>query len=111
VKAGNILLSVYVHRFKTFIVEFSGIDKPLHNLLDVCPACKDKVEIKCMGSASGKTPTKPKLYLLFPNLGHMEQDEFDVVCFVQLCLSGKIRRLSMNVVFTHIWQKRVEFLN
>jgi len=66
------------------LVEFWRIDKPLHSLLEVCPACKDKVEIKCMGSAGGKTPIEPKLYLLFSNLGHMEQDKFDVVCFIQL---------------------------
>ena len=27
-----------------------------------CPAHKDKVEIKCMGSVGGKTPTEPKIY-------------------------------------------------
>jgi hypothetical protein len=37
-----------------------------------------------MGSVGGKTSTKPKLYLLFSTLGHMEQDEVDVMCFVQL---------------------------
>ena len=33
-----------------------------HTLLEVCPAHKDKVEIKCMGFVGGKTPTEPKLY-------------------------------------------------
>ena len=33
-----------------------------HTLLEVCPAHKDKVEIKCMGTVGGKTPTEPKLY-------------------------------------------------
>jgi hypothetical protein len=56
---------------------------PLH-LLEVCPTHKDKIEIKCMGSIGGKTPREPKLYLLFSNLGHMEQDEIDVMCFVEL---------------------------
>jgi hypothetical protein len=37
-----------------------------------------------MGSIGGKTPTEPKLYLLFSNLGHMEQDEVDIMYFVQL---------------------------
>jgi hypothetical protein len=66
------------------LVEFYGIDKPLLTLLEVYPACKDKVEIKCMGSVGRKTPTEPKLYLLFSNLGHMEQDKVDVMCFVPL---------------------------
>jgi hypothetical protein len=66
------------------LVEFWGIDKPLLTLLKVCPTYKEKVEIKCMGSVGGKTPTKPKLYLLFSNLGHMEQDKVDVMCFVPL---------------------------
>jgi len=42
-----------------------------HTLLELCPH-KDKVEIKCMGSIGGKTPTKPKLYLFFSNLRHIE---------------------------------------
>ena len=43
-----------------------------HTLLKVCPPHKDKVEIKCMGSVGGKTPTEPKLYLLFSSLRHIE---------------------------------------
>jgi hypothetical protein len=53
-------------------------------LLEVYPACKDKEEIKCMSYVGGNTPTKPKLYLLFSNLGHMEQDKVDVMRFVPL---------------------------
>ena len=49
-----------------------------HSLLEVCPAHKDKVEINCMGSVGGKTPTESKLYLFFSNLRHIEQDEVDV---------------------------------
>jgi hypothetical protein len=66
------------------LVEFWGIDIPLLTLLEVCPACKDKIEIKYMGSVGGKTPIEPKVYLLFSNLGHMEQDKFDVMRFVPL---------------------------
>jgi hypothetical protein len=40
----------------------------------VCPAHKDRIEIKCIGSASGKTPIEPKLSLFFSNLGHLEYD-------------------------------------
>jgi hypothetical protein len=54
------------------LVELCGIDKLLHILLEVCPACKDKVEIKCMGSVGEKIPTKLKFYLSFSNLGHIE---------------------------------------
>ena len=39
------------------LVEIWGIDELLHTLLQVCPAHKDKVEIKCMGSVGGETPT------------------------------------------------------
>jgi hypothetical protein len=28
----------------------------------VCPAHRDKAEIKCMGSVGEKTPTEPKVY-------------------------------------------------
>ena len=52
------------------LVEFGGSTP--HTLLEVCSARKDKVEIKCMGSVGGKTPTKPKLYLLFSSFKHIE---------------------------------------
>jgi hypothetical protein len=65
-------------------VEFWGIDKLLHILLEVCSACKEKVEIKCTCSVGGKTPTEPKLYLLFSNLEHMEQDKVNVMRFILL---------------------------
>jgi hypothetical protein len=65
-------------------VEFWGIDKLLHILLEVCSACKDKVEIKCIGSIGGKTPIEPKFYLFFSNLEHMEQDKVNVMRFVPL---------------------------
>jgi hypothetical protein len=66
------------------LVEIWGIDELLHTLLEVCHTHKDKVEIKCMCSIGGKTPTEPKLYLFFSNLRHFEQDEIDGMCFVQL---------------------------
>jgi hypothetical protein len=37
-----------------------------------------------MGFVGGRTLTKPKLYLFLSILGHIEQDEIDVMCFVQL---------------------------
>ena len=49
-----------------------------HTLLEVCPAHKDKVEIKCMSSVGGKTPTEPKFYSFLSNLRHIEYDEVDV---------------------------------
>jgi hypothetical protein len=52
------------------LVEFG--DRLPHTLLKVCSARKDKVEIKCMDSVGGKTPTEPKLYLLFSRLRHIE---------------------------------------
>ena len=64
------------------LVEFGGSTP--YTLLEVCSAHKDKVEIKCMGSVGGKTPTEPKLYLLFSSLRHIEQEEVDVMCCVQL---------------------------
>jgi hypothetical protein len=43
------------------LVEFGGSAPPY--LLEVCSAYNDKVEIKCMSSIGGKTPTEPKLYI------------------------------------------------
>jgi hypothetical protein len=39
-----------------------------------------------MGFAGGKTPTEPKLYLLFSNLRHIEQDEVDVYVLCSLII-------------------------
>ena len=39
------------------LVEIEELTVFPHTLLEVCPSHKDKVEIKCMGSVGGKTPT------------------------------------------------------
>ena len=65
------------------LIKFGESTNFSHTLLEVCPAHKDMVEIKCMGSVGGKTPTEPKLYLFFSNLRYMKQDGVDVMCFVQ----------------------------
>jgi hypothetical protein len=75
---------MHVRRFEIFTCRIWGIDKLLHTLLEVCIAYKDNVEIKRMDSVGGKTPIEPKFYLFFSNLGHIEQDEFNVVHFVLL---------------------------
>jgi hypothetical protein len=53
------------------VVEFEGSTPP-HFTQSVNYSHQDKVHIKCMGSVGGKTPTKPKLYLLFSNLRLIE---------------------------------------
>ena len=76
-------------------VEVGRSGRLLYILLEVCPACKDKVEIKCMGSVGGKTPTEPKVCLFYSNLGHIEQDNI-------LFITGVIRsEMSMNVAFKY----------
>ena len=47
---------LWFDRFRT-LVEIGESTVFPHTLLEVCPAHKDKVEIKCMGSVGGKTPT------------------------------------------------------
>ena len=42
---------------KPLLVGIGELTIFLHTLLEVCPAQKDKIEIKCMGSIGGKTPT------------------------------------------------------
>jgi hypothetical protein len=81
------------------LIEFGG-SAPLH-LLKVCFAHNDKVEIKCMGSIGGKTPTEPKLYIFsFLALGTLNNDKIDVMCIVLSSDMGdRIRRMSMNVAF------------
>jgi hypothetical protein len=80
-------------------VEFGG-SLSLHTLLEVCSAHNDKVEIKCMGSVGGKTPTEPKLYFFsFLALGTLNHDKADVMYIHSYNMGDKIRRMSMNVAF------------
>jgi hypothetical protein len=81
------------------LIEFGG-STPLY-LLKVCFAHNDKVEIKCMGSVGGKTPTEPKHYIFsFLALGTLNHDKIDVMCIVLSSYMGdRIRRMSMNVAF------------
>ena len=71
----------------------------------MCPTHKDKVEIKCMGSVGGKTPTEPKLYLFFSlALGTSNHVIVDVMCIHSYNMGDKIRRMSINVAFEYICQ-------
>jgi hypothetical protein len=71
------------------LVEFRGSTPP-HFARSVCSAHKDKVEIKCMSSVGGKTPTELKLYLFFSNLTHIEYDSL-MLCIISLILTWVIR--------------------
>jgi hypothetical protein len=42
-----------------------------------------------MGSVDGKTPTKPKLYLFFPNLRHMNKMKLILCALFNYNMSGK----------------------
>ena len=80
-------------------------DQLPHTLLEVCSAHKNKEEIKCMGSVGGKTPTEPKLYLLFfSSLGTSNHVIVDVICIHSYNMGDKIRRMSINVAFEYICQ-------
>ena len=77
-------------------------DRLPHTLLEVCSAHKDKVEIKCMGSVGGKTPTEPKLF--FSSLDTSNHVIVDVMCIHSYNMGDKIRRMSINVAFEYICQ-------
>jgi hypothetical protein len=54
----SILLGVHVHRSRSFTCRILGeLTNSSTILFKVCPAHKDKAEIKCMGSVGGKIPT------------------------------------------------------
>ena len=61
-----------------------------------------------MGSVGGKTPTEPKLYLL--TLGTLNKMKLMLSVVFNYNIGGKIRRLSINVAFKFIWQKRLSCL-
>ena len=71
----------------------------------MCSAHKDKVEIKCMGSIGGKTPTEPKLIYSSLTLGTSNHVTVDVMCIHSYYMGDKIRRMRMNVAFEYICQK------
>jgi len=59
------------------------------------PACKTKAEIKCMGSAGGKTPTEPNLFIYFFSLSLGTLNKIKLCYMIYLFMSGKIKRLSI----------------
>jgi hypothetical protein len=92
------------------LIEIWRINWLSRTLLEVCPTHKDKIEIKCMGSVDGKTPTKLKLYLFFSSLGTLNKMKLMLYALFNYNMGGKIRRLNMNVEFKFIWPKRSSFL-
>ena len=73
----------------------------------MCPAHTNKVEIKCMGSVGGKTPTELKFYLFFSSLGTLNKINLMLCALFSYNMGNKIRKLSMNVAFKDIWLKRL----
>jgi hypothetical protein len=83
VKAGSILLSVHVHRSRTFTCRILGeLTNSSTVLFKVCPAHRDKAEIKCMGSISRKIPTEPKVYSSL-TFGELSKIILMFMCFAQ----------------------------
>jgi hypothetical protein len=63
VEAGSNLLSAPIRRSTTFTCRILGeLTNSSAILFKVCPAHRDKAEIKFMGSIGGKTPTEPKVF-------------------------------------------------
>jgi hypothetical protein len=57
-------------------------------LLKECPALTDKVEIKCMGSVGGKTPTEPKdLFILSLTLDTLDKTKL-IFCILFIYSMG-----------------------
>ena len=76
----------------------------------MCPAHKDKVEIKCMGSIGGKHQQNQNFIYSFLTLATLNMIRLMLFAFFNYNMGGKIRRLSMNVAFKYIWQKGLNFL-
>ena len=77
----------------------------------MCPAHKDKVEIKCLGSIGVKTPTKPKVYLFFSlALGTLNMIRLMLCALFSYNMGDKIIKLSMNAAFKDIWLKGLNCL-
>jgi hypothetical protein len=92
------------------LVEIGGLTSFPHTLLEVCPAHKDKVEIKCMGSFGGKTPTEPKLYFSSLSLDTLNNIKLMLCALFIYMMGDKIKRLSMNVAFEDICPKGLNCL-
>jgi hypothetical protein len=73
-------------------------------LLEACPAHIDKVEIKCMVSIGGKTPTEPKFYSFSLALSTLNRIRL-ILCALFILMGDEIRRMRVNVSFEYIWQK------
>ena len=55
-----------------------------HTLLEMCPAHKTRWRSSAWAMLVGKHQQNQNFYLFFSNLRHIEQNEVDVMCFVQL---------------------------
>jgi hypothetical protein len=76
----------------------------------MCPAHKDKVEIKCMGSVGGKTLTEPKLFYSSVTIGTLNKMKLMLCAMFIYIMGERIRRLCMNVPFKYIWLKGLNCL-
>ena len=96
-------MSIVIVSSELSLVEFEGLTPP--HLLEVCSAHKDRVEIKCMGSIGGKTPTEPKLIYSSLTLGTSNHVMVDVMCVHSYNMGDKIRWMSIKLAFEYICQK------
>ena len=91
-------LDFWFDRFSASTYRNGGINH-FSTLCLKCPAHKDKVEIKCMGSVGGKTPTEPKLYSSSLTLSTLNKMKLMLCALFIYNMGDKIRRLSMNAAF------------
>ena len=76
----------------------------------MCTARTDKVQVKCMGSVGGKTPTELKLYLFFSSLGTLNKIKLMLCALFIYIMGDKIRRLRLNVAFKYSCQEGLSLL-
>jgi hypothetical protein len=80
------------------LVEIWEIDELLLTLLEVCPTHKDKIEIKCMGSIGGKTPTKLNFTYSSLILGTLNKMKLMLCALFNYNMGDKIRSVAFKYI-------------
>ena len=94
---------------RTFTCGNWGIDFP-HTLLEVCPAHKTRERSNAGALLVGKHQQNQNFIYSPLTLGTSNKIKLMLCALFIYIMGDKIRRLSMNVAFKYIWQKRLSCL-
>ena len=81
-----------------------------HTLLEVCPAHKTRYRSSAWALLVGKHQQNQNFTYSSLTLGTLNKMKLMLCALFNYNMGGKIKRLSMNIAFKYIWQKRLNCL-